>query len=396
MSALQNQTSLNPTTFFFATKAAGEQDLYTSSITAGAFSDFAVGITGGNLVQINQMPDVIGTVTAGGGEMLYAGTASTYKTLSSLSGTAVGTSISIDRTAGSGITCIEAYGGNGAIRGFEFLCRGVNSAVEATSVPAYNGFLSSIGYPGASAFLNPNGVLGTAQFNGVEYTSVDTAAATKACYSIFDLSGAAGVTPQARWTLGTKGLTTGGNAGTDFTLVGFDDAGGSPIETLSVRRSDGAMNILNLSSVNGVPYPASIISTPQFASTVVTSVPNASPTVVFTLPSVGLTAGALYQSRVMANLTIANPSSNECYLELGLRCGGNGTTINQPPIYVPTTGSGFALATSIQTIAQCGTSNSDVDIIAYQQNAGSSALDITINTVTPNPGIPDHLFKQIT
>ena len=78
---------------------------------------------------------------------------------------------------------------------------------------------------------------------------MDTAAATKACYTISDLSGAAGVTPLARWTIGTKGLTTGGNAGTDFSLVGFDDAGTSPKETLSIRRSDGAVAIPNISSI---------------------------------------------------------------------------------------------------------------------------------------------------
>jgi hypothetical protein len=100
----------------------------------------------------------------------------------------------------------------------------------------------------------------------------------------------------------------------------------------------------------------------------------------------------------MANLTIGNPGSNECYLELGLRLGGtSGEIINQPPIFVPLNGTnGIALGTSINVISRCGSNGLDVDVIAYQQNSNGGNLDITINTSSPNPGIPPHLFKQIT
>jgi hypothetical protein len=154
---------------------------------------------------------------------------------------------------------------------------------------------------------------------------------------------------------------------------------------------------LNVSTVNSYSYPEQLIAFSTFASTVLTSVANATPTVVFTLPNVPLSAGRLYDSRVMANLTIGNPGSNECYLELGLRSGGNGETVSQPPIFVPVNGSaGFALGTSIHVMNTCGSSTSNVDIIAYQQNSNGGALDISINTQSPGSGVPNHLFKQIT
>lgn len=150
-------------------------------------------------------------------------------------------------------------------------------------------------------------------------------------------------------------------------------------------------------TVNEYAYPQQLIGVSTFASTVVTTLASATPTVVFTLPDVPLSAGRLYDSRVMANLTIGNPGSNECYLELGLRSGGNGETVSQPPIFVPVNGSaGFALATSIHVMNTCGSSTSNVDIIAYQQNSNGGNLDITINTQSPGSGVPNHLFKQIT
>ena len=161
-----------------------------------------------------------------------------------------------------------------------------------------------------------------------------------------------------------------------------------------------ALTTINLSTVtvNSYAYPETVKVYPQFASTVVTTLASATPTVVFTLPNVDLTIGGLYENRVMANLTIGNPGSNECYLELGVRSGGSsGETINQPPIFVPISGTnGIALGTSIQVMSICGSNSRDVDIIAYQQNSNGGALDITINTASPNPGIPPHLFKQIT
>lgn len=253
MASLQNQTSLNPTTFFFATKAAGEQDLYTSTITSGAFNDYFVGIDGGNLVQINQMPDVIGTSTAGGEEMVYAGTASTYKTLSSLSATAVGTSISIDRSPGSGITTIEAYAGNGSFGGYEFLSRGVNSALVSTNNADTNNYLSSIGRPGATAVLGASGtfVTGTVQaatINNVQSVSVGGAG----CYNISDLSGS---TVEARWAIGKSGATPGGNAGSDLNIFAYDDAGSFLGNYVQVKRSDGAMAIQNISSMQTLIRP---------------------------------------------------------------------------------------------------------------------------------------------
>jgi hypothetical protein len=181
---------------------------------------------------------------------------------------------------------------------------------------------------------------------------------------------------------------------------GLGSPGALAILDISGQFVAPAVTTLNVTTtnVNSYEYPQAVKVYPQFASTVVTTLASATPTVVFTLPDPDLTQNALYQSRVMANLTIGNPGSNECYLELGLRLGGtSGETINQPPIFVPLNGTaGFALATSINVISRCGSNSQDVDIIAYQQNSNGGNLDITINTASPNPGIPPHLFKQIT
>jgi hypothetical protein len=332
--------------------------------------------TGGNGVIINQGPSFQATeyIFAEEGMGAYG---STYFTPSTLATTITGINLSSDRVPASGVACIESYGGNGALRGFEFLCRGTNSAVEATSVASYNGFVSSIGYPGASAFLNPNGILGTAQFNGVEYTSVDTAAATKACYSIFDLSGAAGVTPEARWTIGTKGLTTGGNAGTDFTLVGFDDAGGSPIETLSVRRSDGAMNILNLSSVNGAIYPQNLLSTVMTGTQGVVATSNVV-SLLFSHSSANtsnMIAGQNYLVDVPANIITGAPGGSGAWLDMGLRLGSNGSFNYVQSMFIPPGGTPpQGVGQGIIQICDMGSSNKNIDIVGYLQGVASLSI----------------------
>lgn len=265
MAANFNQTNKNGTRYFFATTEEGEQDLFLSTITAGALTDFYVGITGsgGNLVQINQMPDVIGTVTAGGEEMLYAGTASTYKTLSSLSGTAVGTSISIDRAPGSGITTIEAYAGNGSTGGYEFLSRGVNSALVSTNNVDTNDVLTAIGRPGATAALGASGTFITATHQGAVFNNVQSVAPSGAgCYNISDMSGGSDI--KGRWSMGKFGATSGGNSGSDLAFFAYQDDGTFLGNHLSIKRSDGATTIQNISSmqtlirtgVYGAVFPA--------------------------------------------------------------------------------------------------------------------------------------------
>ena len=256
-----NQTNINRDRFFFATKEEGEQDLFVSTISAAPLTDFYVGITGagGNLVQINQMPDIIGTVTTGGEQMLYAGTASTYKTLSSLSLSATGSCISVDRTPGSGLTTIESYGTNGSIKGFEFLSRGVNSELLSTGNVAINTYMSSISRPGATAVFDNGGTTIMGATVASQHTALNSppGGGGSGCYSIADLSGTSGTSSELRWSIGKFGSPTGGNVGSDFALFSYNDAGTYLGTPLTVRRSDGAMNIANLSSINGVAFDVS-------------------------------------------------------------------------------------------------------------------------------------------
>jgi hypothetical protein len=249
-----NQTNINRDRFFFATKEEGEQDLFTQTQTSGNFTDFYVGITGagGNLVQVNQMPDIIGTSTTGGEEMLYAGTASTYKTLSTLSGTAAGVSLSTDRIPGSGIATIESYGTNGSVGGFELLSRGVNSALVSSVNVNMNNYLSTIGNPGATQAIRPTGsLLAGDSYVAPFFTSLNAQAGGggRPCFGIQDLSGALGVTPQPRWAIGTTGIATGGNSGSDYALYSYSDAGTFIDAPMTVRRADSAMAIKNISSI---------------------------------------------------------------------------------------------------------------------------------------------------
>ena len=267
MASLQNQTSVNNNRFFFATKDAGEQELYTTTAAAAPFTDFYVGINGasGNQVQINQMPDIIGTVTAGGEEMVYAGTASTYKTLSSLSQTATGISLSCDRDPGSGIATIESYASNGSYTGFEFLSRSVNGTLISTTNVAINNYISSINRPGATAVLGGSGtfVAANSYASAVNSLDVQTGPAGRGCFTIQDLSGVGGVTPQSRWTIGTTLVPTGGNTGSDLAIYSYTDAGNYLDNPMTIRRSDAATSIKNISSMfskaggtaNGQVYP---------------------------------------------------------------------------------------------------------------------------------------------
>ena len=254
MASLQNQTSVNPLRYFFAQKEDGEQELYTTTVVDGNLTDFYVGINGssGNQVQINQMPDIIGTSSVGGEGMVYWGTSSDYKTLSSINTAAAGGSISIDRIPGSGTTSIEAYCTNGANRGFEFLSRGVNSELVSTTNVAINTYLSSINAPGATARLGGNGSFITANMTGSGFASLDaaTGGGGRVCFAMNDLSGVDGITPQQRWGIGTTTIPTGvGNTGSDFALYSYADNSAFIASPLQVKRSDGSMAIQNISSI---------------------------------------------------------------------------------------------------------------------------------------------------
>lgn len=392
MAALNNQTNVNQARYFFATQEAGEQVLTTTTTSAPPFTDFYVGISGpaGNQVQINQMPDVIGTSTAGGEEMLYAGTASTYKTLSTLSVTATGVSLSSDRTPGTGIATIESYRSNGSTGGFEFLSRGVNSQLLSTPMDSY---LSSIGRPGATAVIGASGsVVAGAAIVGTQAVSQslpDVGSGGVGCLNINDLSGGASL---GRWSWFKYGAPTGSDTGSDLALGAYNDAGTFTASALTARRATG-----QIATINQYNYPQALITVPSVAGGPgATNVPAATPTVVNTITGVNsLVAGQYYLTDVNIQLTsVVNTTGQDVYLDFGVRLGGNGSFSYGNTIYVPVGGIPFSVQVSLNQISDMGTSAPGVvDVVAYQQNAASGAITITAQTTT---GGASHQFKNIT
>jgi hypothetical protein len=155
--ALNLQTNKNGNKYFFATAEAGEQDLFLSTLTVGGISTSAIGISGpaGNAVTYSIAPSFIASEFLAADQGLAVGGASTYWTVSTLNSSNTGLSLSTDRLPGSGTASIESYAGNGFTPGIEFLSRGVNSELFSTSMERY---LSTIGVPGASAYLGTVGV----------------------------------------------------------------------------------------------------------------------------------------------------------------------------------------------------------------------------------------------
>jgi hypothetical protein len=340
------------------------------------------------------MPDIIGTSSVGGEGMVYWGTNSTYKTLSSINTAAAGGSISTDRDPGSGITSIESYASNGVYRGFEFLSRGVNGQLQSTINAGINSYVSSIGRPGATAVLAPTGALTTASLTASGLTSLDVATGPggRACFGIQDLSGAAGVTPFARWAIGTSMVPTGGNTGSDFTIYAYADNSAFLRSDMTIRRSDGAMNIGNLSSVNTVAYPQNLLSTVATANQTGVSVPTATPTVIYTLTNNDLIPGAVYNTDVGFQWEVGDPGLTGTFIELGVRLGGNGNYNYDVPQFIPSGGTANRfIANSVGQFTDMGTTNKDIDIIAYHQNA--TAISISTNYISGNP---ISYLKQVT
>jgi hypothetical protein len=387
MASLASQTNINTTRYFFATTEAGEQVLNTETQAAGNLTDFYVAISGpqGNAVQINQMPDVIGTVTTGGEEMLYAGTASTYKTLSSLSATATGISLSTDRIPGSGIATIESYASNGTTGGYEFLSRGVNGALLSTPL---NSYLSSLGRPGATAVLGASGqfVAGQGLVAPVEValSAPDLTGAGIGAFTISDLSG---TNPLGRWSFYKFGNTTGGNAGTNLALAAYDDAGTFINPAMVLTRSNAAV-----STINQYAYPQSLLSTVGVANQTGVSVPAGSPTVIYTIANNNLINNAVYLADVAFQWQVGSPGATGNWIQLGVRLGGNGGFNYDVPQYIPPGGTGVAfINNSVGQITDMGNTNKNIDVVAFHNNA--TAISISTNTIT---GGAVNFFKQIT
>jgi hypothetical protein len=267
MSALNNQTNRNANRYFFATAEGGEQTLGLQYGTTGGspnLSTMAVTISGpgGNGVIVNTAPSYQATdyIFAEQGMGVYG---STYFTPSTLATSVTGINLSSDRIPGSGLACIEAYSGNGSQRGFEFVSRGVDGVVVSSINVNMNNYVSTIGKPGASATIGGNGeCYATNSYVAPFFTSLNAqpTAGGRPCYGIQDLSGAEGVTPEFRWAIGTSGVPVGGNAGSDLTFFSYNDDSSFNSSPLIIKRSDGAMAIQNISSIQNQ------VSTATFAS----------------------------------------------------------------------------------------------------------------------------------
>ena len=256
MSALNNQTNRNASRYFFATaEASGDQTLGLQFGTTGGtpnLSTMAVTISGagGNGVIVNQAPSFQATdyIFAEEGMGVYG---STYFTPSTLATTITGINLSTDRSAGSGIACIESYSGNGSTGGFEFLSRGVGGALVSTTNADTNNYLTGIGRPGATAALGATGTFVTATLQSAVCNNVQSVSVSgTGCYNILDLSGGSDV--KNRWSIGKFGATSVGNVGSDLALFSYQDDGNFLGNPLTVRRADGAMAIGNISSIQAL------------------------------------------------------------------------------------------------------------------------------------------------
>lgn len=283
--ALNLQTNVNQNRYFFATQEAGEQQLFLSTSVVAGLSTQSLGISGpaGNEVPYTTAPYFVGTEFIAAEQGLAVGGASTYWTPSTINSTITGISMSSDRTPGTGTGVIESYSGNGSSKGLEFLTRGVNSQVISSINTNMNNYISSIGNPGATALLRQNGsMLAGDSYVAPYFTSLNAQAGGggRPAYGIQDLSGAAGITPLARWAIGTSQIAGGGNTGSDFTLFAYDDAGAYNNTPMIVRRSDGATAVQNISSIQN------LVSTGTYAPVFPCSKTN----VEFGIPTAGNTA----------------------------------------------------------------------------------------------------------
>lgn len=168
-------TNRNQTRYFFATTENGEQDLGLAYGTTGGvanLSTMSVTLSGGGGSEIvNIAPAYVASEYVIAEEALIAGTGSTYFTLSTLVSSFTGVNISIDRIPGSGLGCIENYAGNGSLKGFEFLSRGLNSELISSGNTTVNNYFSTIGTPGAFARMGGGGNFITATLTSYSQTS---------------------------------------------------------------------------------------------------------------------------------------------------------------------------------------------------------------------------------
>jgi hypothetical protein len=379
--ALNNQTNINGNRYFFATQEAGEQELFVSTLSGGGslgnISSLAVGISGpaGNAVVVSEAPTFIASEFVSADQGMATGLLN-YWTLSTLSTSLGGVSISSDRSPGSGIACIESYGTNGSTGGFEFLSRGVNGIVVSSINTQFNQWVSSIGRPGATMVMGASGtVLAGNEFEAPFFTSLNPQAggSGRPCFGIQDLSGAGGLTPQARWAIGTTGIAAGANVGSDFALFSYDNSGNFITAPMAVKRSDGAMNIANLSSVNAVPYAANMFSTN--VSFGMAGLASNSPLAVYRLSN-AVTSNIIPNRTYLVDFPLSvksdPPGGSGAWIELALSLGGSsnfnyGNTIYIPPTGLPPQGVNAGLV----QVVDAGAADKELRVIGYMQGVSS-------------------------
>lgn len=394
MSANFLNTNRNANRFFFATSENGEQQLGLQFGTTGGtpnLSTMAVTITGdqGNGVIVNQAPSFQATdyIFAEQGLGVYG---STYFTPSTLTTTINGINLTSDRFPGTGLACIESYSGNGAYKGFEFLTRGVNSALQSTVIDSY---LSTIGSPGAVAKLGGDGQFvagqGVVAPVAVSLSVPDSGAGGVGCLSIYDLSGG---NPYGRWSFYKYNPVGPGNTGSDLALGAYDNNGTFLNSCLTATRSTG-----QIATINGYNYPQAVVSiAPSAVSPGPVTVGNATPTVIITIPAsgAGLVSGANYLTDINITITATNPLAVPVFLQIGVRLGGNGAFNYENPLYLaPGVGLPVTCAVSVNQISDMGNSSTNIDIIAYQQSSAPGNITVTATTSSASP---PHLLKMIT
>ena len=393
MSANNLQTNRNATRYFFATSENGEQTLGLQYGTTGGtpnLSTMAVTISGGggNGVIVNTAPSYQATdyIFAEQGMGVYG---STYFTPSTLTASVTGINLTSDRTGGTGIACIESYAGNGSVGGFEFLSRGVDSALVSTPIDAY---FSALGSPGAVAKVGQTGQLvagqGVVAPVEVALSKPDTGVSGVGAFTISDLSGGSAL---SRWSFYKYGVTSGANVGSDLALGAYSDNGTFIASCLTARRATG-----QIATINNYTYPQAVVSVPPSTlSPGAVSVPNASPTSVLSITGASsLIAGANYMTDINFTFSATNATANAVWLQFGVRLGGNGAFNYENPIYLPVGGTGLNLSMSLNQISDMGSATPGlIEIIAYQQNIATGTISVTATTSSSSP---PHLLKMIT
>jgi hypothetical protein len=143
-----------------------------------------------------------------------------------------------------------------------------------------------------------------------------------------------------------------------------------------MKRSDGAMNINNLSTVNGAIYPQNLLST-LFAGSQSNTVTSNTPTILFTQTDANtsnLVAGQNYLVDIPCSIIeLSTVGASGAYLDLGVRLGGNGSFNYSQSLFI--SGAGLppaGVSIGFTQIADMGTTTKDIEIVGYLHDANGA------------------------